>query len=88
MSAAEKVPAGITDLVRAKEVFLGACAYTVGNRKRDNTINFTHPITVQTYGLLAAKPKPLSRALLFASPYSTEVNFDIFHADSTRSDYY
>ncbi|KAK0094418.1 hypothetical protein PV326_010921 [Microctonus aethiopoides] len=72
VSAAERIPDAITELIRAKHVFLAACAYTVENHSKDQTINFTQPITTQTYGLLVAKPKPLSRALLFTSPYSNE----------------
>ncbi|XP_011297147.1 uncharacterized protein Ir93a [Fopius arisanus] len=72
MSAAEKTPEKVTELVRSKSVFIAACAYTVGIHRKDPTINFTHPLTVQTYGLLAPKPQPLSRALLFASPYTSE----------------
>lgn len=76
MSAAEKIPEDVTELVRSKSVFMAACAYTVGIYRKDPTINFTLPITIQTYGLLTSKPKPLSRALLFASPYSNEVSND------------
>lgn len=77
VSAAERIPDAVTELIRAKHVFLAACAYTVENHSKDQTINFTQPITTQTYGLLVAKPKPLSRALLFTSPYSNEVNPNI-----------
>ncbi|XP_063979674.1 ionotropic receptor 93a isoform X3 [Diachasmimorpha longicaudata] len=72
MSAAEKVPEKVTELVRSKSVFIAACAYTVGLYRKDTTINFTLPMTIQTYGLLASRPRPLSRALLFASPYTNE----------------
>ncbi|THK33261.1 ionotropic receptor 93a [Diachasma alloeum] len=72
MSAAEKVPEKVTELVRSKSVFIAACAYTVGVYRKDTTIKFTLPMTIQTYGLLAPRPKPLSRVLLFASPYTNE----------------
>ncbi|XP_012281340.1 ionotropic receptor 93a [Orussus abietinus] len=61
----------VMELVRTQKVLLAACAYTA-TENRKTTINFTVPISMQTYTLLSAKPKPLSRALLFTSPYATE----------------
>nr|QNL15115.1 ionotropic receptor 93a [Aulacocentrum confusum] len=72
MSASEKVPDAVTELVRSGSVFLAACAYTISTHGKDPSINLTQAISLQTYGLLAPRPKPLSRALLFASPFSNE----------------
>ncbi|XP_034948501.1 ionotropic receptor 93a [Chelonus insularis] len=100
MSAAEKVPDEVTALVRKREVFMAACAYTNGIYHDDTALNFTIPLTVQTYGLLTPKPKPLSRVLLFTMPYSMEAwaciassiilvgpILFIVHAYSPRRDY-
>lgn len=76
MSATRKVPKEVIDLVRDREVLLGACAITVNENKKD-AINFTVPIFVQTYSFLTSRPKQLSRALLFASPFTKEVCIDI-----------
>lgn len=75
MSATRKVPKEVIDLVREREVLLGACAITVNENKKD-AINFTVPIFVQTYSFLTSRPKQLSRALLFASPFTKEVCID------------
>lgn len=66
----------IIDLVRMNKVLFAACAYTVNDRGRDDT-NFTLPIFIQTYSFLTAKPGQLSRALLFAAPFSKEVIHEI-----------
>ncbi|XP_050483078.1 ionotropic receptor 93a [Bombus huntii] len=71
MSATRKVPKEVIDLVRDREVLLGACAITVNENKKD-AVNFTVPIFVQTYSFLTSRPKQLSRALLFASPFTKE----------------
>nr|WJJ63358.1 ionotropic receptor 93a [Pachyrhinus yasumatsui] len=69
-----KIPQEILEMVHNKSVAMGACAFTVteGNRK---LINFTNPISVQTYTFLVARPKELSRALLFISPFRTDTWF-------------
>lgn len=72
MSATKKVPKEVIDLVREKKVLLAACAVTV-NEQEKSTINFTVPIFVQTYSFLTSRPRQLSRALLFASPFTEEV---------------
>ncbi|XP_076242368.1 ionotropic receptor 93a [Calliopsis andreniformis] len=71
MSNTRKVPREVIDLVREKKVLLAACAYTV-NEYGKGAINFTVPIFVQTYSFLTSRPKQLSRALLFASPFTKE----------------
>ncbi|XP_029164005.1 ionotropic receptor 93a-like [Nylanderia fulva] len=65
------MPPEIIDMVVGKRVLLAACAYTVNDiGKKD--INFTLPIFIQTYSFLTAKPGQLTRALLFAAPFSKE----------------
>ncbi|XP_026674967.1 ionotropic receptor 93a [Ceratina calcarata] len=71
MSDTRTLPQEVIDLVREKNVLLAACAYTVNDHGK-SAINFTVPIFVQTYSFLSAKPKQLSRALLFASPFNKE----------------
>lgn len=72
MSNTRKVPQEVIDLVREKKVLFAACAYTVNEYGR-GAINFTVPIFVQTYSFITSRPKQLSRALLFASPFTKEV---------------
>lgn len=36
--------------------------------------NYTRPISVQTYNLLFARPKELSRLYLFTAPFSTDAS--------------
>ncbi|KOC62658.1 Glutamate receptor delta-2 subunit [Habropoda laboriosa] len=71
MSNTRKIPREVIDLVLEKKVLLAACAYTV-NEYAKGTINFTVPIFVQTYSFLTSRPRQLSRALLFASPFTKE----------------
>ncbi|XP_043276414.1 ionotropic receptor 93a isoform X4 [Venturia canescens] len=70
-SSGERIPNDIADLVRSGQVFMAACASTITENLK-SSFNFTAPIAVQTYGLLAPRPKPLSRVMLFASPYTIE----------------
>ncbi|XP_058800210.1 ionotropic receptor 93a [Phymastichus coffea] len=70
ISVARKVPAELIELVRDARVFLAAAAVTIGENTRN--INYTYMIAQQTYSLLSAKPKLLSRALLFMAPFTSE----------------
>ncbi|KAK2575942.1 hypothetical protein KPH14_007304 [Odynerus spinipes] len=70
-SVTRKLPEEVLELVRAKKVLLAACAYTVNDFEK-SAINFTIPIFVQTYSFLTSRPKQLSRALLFTSPFTKE----------------
>ncbi|XP_050293416.1 ionotropic receptor 93a [Anthonomus grandis grandis] len=63
-----RVPQGILELVHNKTVAMGACAYTVTEDNK-KIINFTDPISIQAYKFVVARPKVLSRALLFISPF-------------------
>ncbi|XP_076295813.1 ionotropic receptor 93a [Lasioglossum baleicum] len=71
MSNTRQMPQEVIELVRQKKVLLAAVAYTV-NEDGKNAINFTVPIYVQTYSFLTARPRQLSRALLFASPFTEQ----------------
>ncbi|XP_023248636.1 ionotropic receptor 93a [Copidosoma floridanum] len=68
ISVGHKVPHQVAELVRSRKVFLAAVALTVGEKVHE--VNFTASVADQTYALLSAKPKLLSRALLFAAPFT------------------
>lgn len=63
----------VLDMVKNRRVAFGACAVTVTEELK-HFINFTIPISTQTYSLLVARPKELSRALLFISPFTGDVS--------------
>nr|AVH87303.1 ionotropic receptor 15 [Holotrichia parallela] len=63
------VPERVIQMVQNKLVFLAAAAYTITEQSKA-MVNFTMPISTQTYSILAARPKELSRALLFMSPFT------------------
>ncbi|CAG9765217.1 unnamed protein product [Ceutorhynchus assimilis] len=69
-----RVPQGILEMVHNKTVAMGACAFTVTEENK-RIINFTDPISIQTYTFLASRPKELSRALLFISPFRGDESF-------------
>ncbi|KAL3278736.1 hypothetical protein HHI36_016266 [Cryptolaemus montrouzieri] len=57
------------DMVKNKSIVIGAYATTLSDDLKD-FIDFTIPISFQRYTFLAARPKVLSRALLFMAPFS------------------
>ncbi|XP_015840718.1 ionotropic receptor 93a isoform X1 [Tribolium castaneum] len=63
------IPDSILDMIRNKSVAFGACAFTVTEESK-RLINFTSPISTQTYTFLVSRPRELSRALLFMSPFT------------------
>lgn len=67
-----KIPETVIDMIRTKSVALGACAFTVTEHEK-LFINFTEPVSTQSYTFLVARPKELSRALLFMSPFNKDV---------------
>lgn len=67
-----KIPDSIVDMIRTKAVAMGACAFTVTEQEKIY-VNFTEPISTQSYTFLVARPRELSRALLFMSPFSKDV---------------
>lgn len=60
-------------MVHNKSVAMGACAFTVTEQNK-KIINFTNPISIQSYTFLVARPRELSRALLFISPFRGNVS--------------
>nr|ARN17849.1 ionotropic receptor 3 [Cephus cinctus] len=70
-SITNNVPDALIELVRTKKVLMAACVYTI-SEYRKTLVNFTIPVSIQTYSLLASRPRQLSRALLFMSPYTKE----------------
>lgn len=56
------------------QVILGAVAVTV-TEKYATEVNFTYPISVQSYGMLISRPKELSRLYLFTAPFTIDVSF-------------
>ncbi|XP_046624536.1 uncharacterized protein LOC124307152 [Neodiprion virginianus] len=70
-SMTNSISSNVIEVVRSKKVLIAACAYTV-NEQKNSMVNFTRPVSTQTYSLLASRPKQLSRALLFTSPYTKE----------------
>lgn len=71
--ATNNIPNEFVDMIRNKSVAFGACAFTV-TKENKQLINFTNPISIQTYTFLVARPKELSRALLFISPFTGNVS--------------
>lgn len=67
------IPESIIDMVTTKTVAMAACGFTV-TEKEKLYINFTVPVSTQSYTFLAARPRELSRALLFMSPFTKDVS--------------
>lgn len=67
------IPAVILEMIRNKSVAFGACAFTITEENKQ-LINFTSPISTQTYTFLVSRPRELSRALLFMSPFTGDVS--------------
>ncbi|KAF5301510.1 hypothetical protein FQR65_LT08813 [Abscondita terminalis] len=63
------IPDQIFKMIRHKNVALGACAFTITEEAKE-MVNFTSAISIQTYTFLAARPRKLSRALLFMYPFT------------------
>ncbi|RZF36403.1 hypothetical protein LSTR_LSTR002999 [Laodelphax striatellus] len=59
----------VISAVQQKKIFLGACAFTVTDARK-LAVNFTTAISVEPYVFFLSRPKELSRALLFMSPFS------------------
>lgn len=67
-----KIPDAMIDMIRTKTVAIAACAFTITEQEK-LYINFTEPVSTQTYTFLVARPRELSRALLFMSPFNKDV---------------
>ncbi|KAB0802205.1 hypothetical protein PPYR_04391 [Photinus pyralis] len=63
------IPPEILKKVTSKEVALGAGGFTI-TAASERLVNFTYPISIQTYTFLASRPRKLSRALLFMYPFT------------------
>nr|WVD93703.1 ionotropic receptor 93a [Graphosoma rubrolineatum] len=61
----------VVHLIQNKKVLLGAAAFTV-TEKRKKSLNFTLTIRTENYAFLVARPKELSRALLFIQPFTPD----------------
>lgn len=56
------------------QVLFGAVALTV-SENYEKYVNFTYPISVQSYGMLIPRPKELSRLYLFIAPFTVDVRY-------------
>ncbi|XP_025829003.1 ionotropic receptor 93a isoform X2 [Agrilus planipennis] len=63
------LPRPIVKLIKSKSVIMAACGFTI-KQEHKRVVNFTIPINIQSYTFLVARPKELSRALLFMSPFT------------------
>lgn len=72
-----QIPDILLKLVENRTYAFGACAVTIINNFK-NYINYTYPISTQSYTLLVARPKELSRALLFILPFTGDVSLKLF----------
>lgn len=69
-----KIPDTIIQAVKSKSVAMAACGFTVTSKAK-TLVNFTIPISTQSYSFIVARPRELSRALLFMSPFTVNVSF-------------
>ncbi|RZC40297.1 glutamate receptor ionotropic, delta-2, partial [Asbolus verrucosus] len=63
------IPEVVMEMVRNKTAAFGACAFTITDDGK-HFINFTSPVSTQVYTFLVSRPRELSRALLFMSPFT------------------
>lgn len=54
------------------QVLFGAVALTV-HETYEKVMNYTFPISVQSYGMMIPRPKELSRLYLFIAPFTVDV---------------
>lgn len=77
-----RIPDSLINMIRSKEIAISACVFTVTTKGKE-VINFTMPISTQIYTFLVSRPRELSRALLFMSPFtgsvSTLLNFSFYN---------
>ncbi|XP_050529365.1 ionotropic receptor 93a isoform X2 [Daktulosphaira vitifoliae] len=57
------------ELIRSDKVFIAAAAFTVKEANLE-LINYTAHLSMEPHQILVAKPKALSRALLFTAPFT------------------
>jgi len=68
---------GMVEMVRLGEVAFAAAGFTV-TADRMSVVNFTLSLDAQPYTFMFARPKQLSRALLFIQPYTPQAWVTIF----------
>lgn len=68
-----EIPDTLLELVKNRSVAFAACAVSITSNLKHH-INYTIPISTQSYNLLVARPRELSRALLFISPFTGDVS--------------
>ncbi|CAH1400392.1 unnamed protein product, partial [Nezara viridula] len=61
----------VVQLIQNKKVMIGAAAFTE-TETRKKILNFTLTIRTENYAFLVARPKELSRALLFIQPFTPD----------------
>lgn len=61
----------------SKQVFIAAAAFAV-KEANQIFINYTTHISLEPHQILVARPKELSRALLFTAPFTLLVTIFIF----------
>lgn len=76
--ATNHIPEAVVEMLRKKSVALAACVFTISSGHEKVFMNFTVPISTQSYTFLVARPKELSRALLFMLPFTKDVNMCFF----------
>ncbi|KAL1395387.1 hypothetical protein pipiens_011292 [Culex pipiens pipiens] len=65
------IPSEIMKSLIDNKILLAAVGATV-SEKQKKFINFTVPISIQTYSFIVSRPKELSRVFLFLSPFTVD----------------
>ncbi|XP_055623871.1 ionotropic receptor 93a [Toxorhynchites rutilus septentrionalis] len=63
------IPSDIMTTLFENKILLAAVGTTI-SEKQKKFINFTKPISIQTYSFIVSRPKELSRVFLFLSPFT------------------
>lgn len=77
------IPDLVVEMMRRKTIAITAAAYTITSKGKE-VINFTSPISTQFYSMMVARPKELSKALLFMSPFSGYVCYCLIQLNFFR----
>lgn len=67
------IPTEIINIVGTNKVLLAAVGATVNERFK-RILNFTMPISIQSYSFIVSRPRELSRIYLFLSPFAWDVS--------------
>ncbi|XP_055591068.1 ionotropic receptor 93a [Uranotaenia lowii] len=73
-SVTTDIPSEILKSLIDNKILLAAVGATV-SPKQKKYINFTVPISIQSYSFIVSRPKELSRVFLFLSPFTLDVSF-------------